>query len=73
MKQPIKINLEAGKKYAWCTCGESKNQPFCDGAHKSVPGGYTPQVFTHDKTEEKYLCVCKATKNAPFCDGSHKA
>ena len=25
-KQPFKIELEAGKLYAWCTCGNSKNQ-----------------------------------------------
>ncbi|MCP3685587.1 MAG: CDGSH iron-sulfur domain-containing protein [bacterium] len=22
--------------YYWCACGESKNQPFCDGAHKTL-------------------------------------
>ena len=21
------------KKYAWCACGDSSNQPFCDGSH----------------------------------------
>ncbi len=27
--------LTAGKEfYALCRCGQSKNKPFCDGAHK---------------------------------------
>ena len=28
------------KKYAWCACGESTNQPFCDGSHKGT--GFSP-------------------------------
>ncbi len=31
---PVLIDAEAGKNYAWCTCGLSDNQPFCNGAHK---------------------------------------
>ena len=27
-KQPAAVQLEAGKTYAWCACGLSKNQPF---------------------------------------------
>ncbi len=67
---PLAVELEEGKKYAWCTCGLSQNQPFCDGLHKGK--GMSPQVFTAEKTETKYLCNCKETKNGPFCDGSHK-
>lgn len=67
---PIKIELEEGKRYAWCTCGLSESQPFCDGLHKVK--GMSPQVFVAEKTETKYLCTCKSTKNGPFCDGSHK-
>jgi len=64
------IELEEGKKYAWCTCGLSESQPFCNGLHKG--SGMSPIVFTAEKTETKYFCACKQTKNAPFCDGSHK-
>lgn len=67
---PIACELEEGKKYAWCTCGESSNQPYCDGSHKGT--GFTPQMFTAEKTGTKYLCSCKQTSNGPFCDGSHK-
>lgn len=67
---PLKVELEKGKKYAWCTCGLSENQPFCDGQHKGK--GMSPQVFVAEESETKYLCCCKETKNGPFCDGSHK-
>lgn len=66
----IPLELEAGKNYAWCSCGLSETQPLCDGKHKGT--GMTPIVFKAEKKETKYLCSCKATKNAPFCDGSHK-
>ena len=42
-KEPIPIEIEAGKNYAWCSCGESTNQPWCDGSHKGTE--YTPLVF----------------------------
>ena len=32
-KFPYVSELEAGE-YWWCSCGKSKNQPFCDGSHK---------------------------------------
>lgn len=67
---PIAIELEEGKKYAWCTCGLSENQPLCDGKHKGT--SMRPQVFTAENSETKYLCACKATGSGPFCDGSHK-
>ena len=35
-KAPIKVAVEAGKTYYWCTCGHSKSQPMCDGAHKNL-------------------------------------
>jgi len=38
-KAPIPVEVEAGKAYFWCTCGLSKNQPFCDGAHPAPEVG----------------------------------
>ena len=70
-KAPIPVELEAGKRYAWCTCGESTNQPFCDGSHKG--GDYTPKVFVAEESKTAYLCTCKQTSNPAFCDGSHKS
>ena len=32
-KSPFVMKCEK-KKYAWCACGLSATQPFCDGSHK---------------------------------------
>ncbi len=68
-KVPAMEDLEPGTYY-WCSCGESKKQPFCDGAHKGTE--FTPEVFKVDKKETVALCQCKHTKNPPFCDGAHR-
>ncbi len=70
-KSPIKVAVEEGKTYHWCTCGDSKNQPMCDGSHRGT--AFTPLAYTADVTGDKYFCACKHTKTAPMCDGGHKA
>ncbi|HEX7629321.1 MAG TPA: CDGSH iron-sulfur domain-containing protein [Candidatus Methylomirabilis sp.] len=70
-KQPAAVQLEAGKTYAWCVCGLSKGQPFCDGSHKTTD--FMPLVFKAEKAETAYLCQCKQSKKKPFCDGTHKS
>ena len=67
---PKQIELEAGKKYAFCTCGLSENQPYCDGKHSGT--GFVPLLFTPEEGKTAYLCQCKRTGNAPYCDGAHK-
>ncbi len=71
IKTPVKVNLEKGTKYAWCTCSHSKNQPFCDGSHRAHNA--TPSMpFEVEENKEAWLCTCKKTRNAPYCDGSHR-
>ena len=69
---PIRVNLEEGKTYAWCSCGESSNQPFCDGSHKGTE--FEPVVFKCDRTRPVGMCTCKLTgnKHNGQCDGTHK-
>lgn len=68
--RPTKVSLEAGKEYYFCTCGRSKNQPFCDGSHAGTE--FKPKAFTADSSGDNYLCQCKHSQNLPFCDGTHK-
>ena len=67
---PVPVDLEKGKTYAWCSCGESKNQPFCDGSHKG--SSFSPLIFVAEESKTAHICLCKQTKNPPYCDGSHK-
>ena len=30
----IKVKLLEGKRYSFCSCGLSKNLPYCDNAHR---------------------------------------
>lgn len=68
-KGPYAVELEAGKEYYFCTCGESKKQPFCDGSH--IDTDFSPMAFKAEKTGKAFLCGCKRTKNPPYCDGEH--
>lgn len=68
-KVPAVLDLEAGTYY-WCSCGKSKNQPFCDGSHKG--SDFVPLKLEIDEKKKVALCQCKHSGNNPFCDGSHK-
>lgn len=68
-KNPAKVDVEEGKKYAWCTCGLSESQPFCDGKHAGTD--FKPHVFTAEKSEACFFCQCKQSANGMLCDGSH--
>jgi CDGSH-type Zn-finger protein len=67
--KPMVKELEPGQYY-WCACGESKNQPFCDGTHNKA-GLFSPISFTVDQKKTAALCMCKQTANPPYCDGTH--
>uniref|UniRef100_A0A3P8XZ99 Iron-binding zinc finger CDGSH type domain-containing protein n=1 Tax=Esox lucius TaxID=8010 RepID=A0A3P8XZ99_ESOLU len=70
-KLPFRVKLTGGRKYAWCACGHSKRQPFCDGTHRTNAPSISPVLFTIEKDCTVMLCACKQTKNAPYCDGTH--
>ncbi|XP_054850725.1 CDGSH iron-sulfur domain-containing protein 3, mitochondrial [Eublepharis macularius] len=71
-RHPFQVDLEAGKRYAWCACGHSKKQPFCDGSHKKAAPKISSLKFKPEEAKEAWLCGCKYTKNPPYCDGTHK-
>ena len=67
-KFPYVQDMQPGSFY-WCACGKSKNQPFCDGAHKG--SGFAPLKVDLAATKKVAWCGCKHSKNGAFCDGSH--
>lgn len=67
-KSPYVLDTEPGK-YAWCSCGKSAKQPFCDGSHKA--SGLTPHIIEITESKKVAWCGCKHSSNQPFCDGSH--
>ncbi len=77
---PTAVKVEKDKTYAWCTCGLSEKNPFCDGSHKQLATEENGETimpfkslkFTAEADGEVWLCNCKHTKNPPFCDGTHK-
>ncbi len=70
-KSPQMEQLEEGKTYAWCECGKSEKQPWCNGAHKGSE--FSPKVFQAEEAKAAAMCMCKQTNNPPYCDGSHRS
>ncbi|MCM8596460.1 CDGSH iron-sulfur domain-containing protein [Accumulibacter sp.] len=67
---PFSIDVEAGKTYWWCACGQSATQPFCDGSHRG--SGFSPLRFDAAESGTVYFCGCKRTASSPLCDGTHR-
>ena len=67
-KKPHVIELEPGS-YHWCACGESSNQPYCDGSHAGSE--FSPVRFELTEKKTVAMCMCRRTGNQPFCDGTH--
>jgi CDGSH iron-sulfur domain-containing protein 3 len=70
-KAPFAVEVESGKSYYWCSCGQSKNQPFCDGSHQGT--SFTPTEYKATENKTVYFCGCKHSKSGALCDGSHSS
>ena len=69
-KMPAVLQLEPGE-YWWCSCGRSKDQPFCDGSHKGT--SFTPEKVVIEEAGRVALCNCKQSGNGAMCDGAHSS
>lgn len=68
-KAPFAIEVEAGKNYFWCSCGQSAKQPFCDGTHKG--SDFVPTKYAAEKAGKVFFCGCKKSNRGALCDGTH--
>ena len=66
---PYPTEVLGGKTYYWCSCGQSKKQPFCDTSHKGTT--FRPVVYKATESTKVYFCGCKSTSKQPLCDGTH--
>lgn len=53
-EQTLTLNLDAGTHYI-CSCGLSKNHPYCDGSHKGTEK--TPKVVKLDTPQTIEITV----------------
>ena len=67
-KSPIVLEVEPGT-YAWCSCGHSSKQPYCDGSH--MGSEFSPRIEKVEQKKTIAWCACKHTANGSFCDGTH--
>jgi len=65
---PYEVPVTAGEEYAWCSCGLSANQPWCDGSHRST--GFKPIRFVAPMSAMYMMCGCKRSENPPYCFGN---
>lgn len=68
-KGPYVID-EQPRKVAWCRCGRSQNQPYCDRSHRGTE--FRPIVVEITEAKRIAWCGCKHSGNKPYCDGTHK-
>ena len=68
-RSPYVVEVVGGRHYAWCACGLSERQPFCDGSHAGTE--HSPVMFKPEKSGKVWLCGCKHSKKGHLCDGTH--
>ena len=65
------VKDEKPGEYYWCACGQSQNQPYCDGSHKRLDTGLAPIRVEIKEAKKVAWCGCKRSGNKPYCDGTH--
>ena len=57
---PAIKTLTPGTTYAWCSCGQSTNQPWCNGAHR---GSGQAARCLQSAESEKPVALCQLQEN----------
>ena len=68
---PYVVEETPGRK-AWCACGQSQTQPYCDGSHRRLGTGMRPVIVDIAAAGKVEWCGCKHSGSKPFCDGTHR-
>lgn len=69
-RRPYVVDEQPGEKW-WCACGNSRNQPYCDGSHARLNTGIEPIRVEIQAAKKIAWCGCKHSGNKPYCDGTH--
>ena len=67
----FQVLMEPGKTYLSCTCGQSKQGPWCDGSQTGTD--FKPFKFTYEgEAEVKSICGCEKNRDGSggMCDRS---
>ena len=70
MKSPaIRKEVQKDQVYYWCSCGNTKKEPFCD---KVSQCGVKAVMFTSHVNTMISFCTCKKSQHGAICDSSHR-
>ncbi len=68
---PFMVEMIKGRSYKLCTCGQSKNHPFCDSSHEVEGCKHKPYVYKPKRSGYHSVCGCMESYDYPICDGTH--
>ena len=67
---PLPVEVKAGIKYSWCSCGFSKTMPLCDHSHRELSNKKSVKLIA-EESKTVYLCGYSETQTPTYCDGSN--
>jgi len=68
---PYFVELKKNTFYKWCSCGNSKTQPWCTDTSACLKGFQPLTVHCSVRDRAMLLCGCKHSEKRPFCNLTH--